>query len=203
MFTGLVEAIGRVVAEEPDRDQVGLRLTIQCDFARDLAIGESVSINGTCLTVISHTGTEFLVQISHTTLRLTTLGQLVPGQRVNLERAVTAATRLGGHWVLGHVDTVGRVQSIERHGDTRDITVLFPEEYKRWVLPQGSITLDGVSLTIVDARANAVRVTIIPHTLTQTIIGEWQVGTAVNVEFDVLGKYVEHLLVPYRTPKEV
>ncbi|MCY0879525.1 MAG: riboflavin synthase [Firmicutes bacterium] len=202
MFTGIVEAVGEVIALVPDADQVSRRLAVASPLARDLELGESVSVNGVCLTVIAQTDAEFFMQISPTTLRLTTLGGLRPGQRVNLERSVTPATRLGGHWVLGHVDTVGRIQAVTPEGEARHVEVAFPPEYGRWVLPQGSIAIDGVSLTIVKVGEGSLTVTLIPHTLAHTILSHWQSGTAVNLEFDVLGKFVEHLLAPYRAVKE-
>lgn len=201
MFTGLIESVGQVVNARIDRDGVGRFLAIEAAFAAELALGESVSVNGTCLTVVEHGANGFGVQVSPTTLQLTTLGQWLPGQRVNLERSVTPSTRLGGHWVLGHVDTVGQVASVAADGESRHISLLYPSEYQRWVLPQGSITLDGISLTIVECAAGRLGVTIIPHTWQHTNVQDWESGTAINLEFDVLGKYAEHLLAPYASLK--
>lgn len=202
MFTGLVESVGTVLSSDPDRDSVGRRLDVAAFFAAKLDLGESVAINGTCLTVVQRNPHGFSVQISPTTLALTTLGELQRDDRVNLERSVTAATRLGGHWVLGHVDTRGTVHAIVRVGDNHHITIRYPADYDRWVLPQGSVTLDGVSLTVLDPSPGQLTVTIIPHTWSHTIIQDWHVGTSVNMEFDVLGKYVEHLLAPHRISEE-
>jgi riboflavin synthase len=201
MFTGLIEAMGTVVSSEPDRDKVGRRLEIAAAFSSDLQLGESISVNGTCLTVIESTQRSFWVQMSSTTLNLTTLGDLAPEDRVNLERSVTPATRLGGHWVLGHVDTRGVVHALIPTGDSHHIAVTYPHEYGRWVLPQGSIALDGISLTIVTLSPGQFTVTVIPHTWSHTTIQNWRVGLPINLEFDVLGKYVEHLLDPYRAGK--
>ncbi len=197
MFTGLIEALGTIADTRIDQDGVGRWMTIRAPFAGKLSLGESVSVNGTCLTVVEVRPDAFSVQVSPTTLNITTLGHLNAAQRVNLERSVTPETRLGGHWVLGHVDTRGTVLAVVPEGDAHHITVQFPDEFQRWVLPQGSITLDGISLTIVDRAPNQVSVTIIPHTWSHTIIHDWAQGTLVNVEFDVLGKYLEHLLDPY------
>lgn len=197
MFTGIVEAIGRVRANETQAGGTSRRLVIDAPFAASLTLGESVSVNGTCLTVVQITDRAFHADVSPTTLQLTTLGDLHPTRHVNLERSVTPATRLGGHWVLGHVDTQGRVASIQVEGDVHHIDIHYPEEYSRWVLPQGSLTLDGISLTIVERSDQHIKVTIIPHTWDHTIIHDWTVNTPINMEFDVLGKYVEHLLAPY------
>lgn len=197
MFTGLIEDLGTIAETRVDQDQVGRWMTIRAPFAGELSLGESVSVNGTCLTVVACLPDAFSVQVSPTTLAITTLGALKSGQRVNLERSVTPETRLGGHWVLGHVDTRGRVAAVVPEGDAHHITVHYPDEFQRWVLPQGSITLDGISLTIVDCGPGYVSVTIIPHTWSHTVIQDWAPGTLVNVEFDVLGKYLEHLMAPH------
>ncbi len=202
MFTGIVEAIGRVRANERQVGGASRRLVVDAPFATSLTLGESVSVNGTCLTVVQITDQAFHADVSPTTLEITTMGDLKPNRTVNLERSVTPATRLGGHWVLGHVDTQGTVASIEVEGDAHHIDIRYPKEYSRWVLPQGSLTLDGVSLTIVERSDHNVKVTIIPHTWEHTIIHDWAIHTRINIEFDVLGKYVEHLLAPYPTSRE-
>ncbi|NMP21466.1 riboflavin synthase [Sulfobacillus harzensis] len=202
MFTGLIESIGRLRANTVQNDGISRRLIIETSLAAHLDLGESIAVNGVCLTVVEQDETAFEVDVSPTTLNLTTLGHLTPGSRVNLERALTPATRLGGHWVLGHVDTRGTVRSIREEGDAHHIEVAYPPRYAGWVLPQGSITFDGVSLTIVARSDDWVKVTIIPHTWEHTTIGDWIVNASVNIEFDVLGKYVEHLLAPYSGRKE-
>ncbi|MCL5116284.1 MAG: riboflavin synthase [Firmicutes bacterium] len=198
MFTGLIESLGTLIESQPDLDGIGRRLAVAAPFAAELDLGESVSVNGTCLTVVDCTPERFTVQVSPTTLDLTTMGLLEPGTRVNLERSVTPSTRLGGHWVLGHVDTRGRIDRIHTEGQSHHITIAYPPQYSRWVLPQGSITLDGISLTIVARDDTSVDVTIIPHTWSHTNIQQWRPGSLVNIEFDVLGKYLEHLMAPYR-----
>lgn len=197
LFTGLIETLGTVVEARPDEDGIGRWLEIAAPFCHELSLGESVSVNGTCLTVVTLSLDRFGTQVSPTTLGLTTMGQLTPNAHVNLERSVTPATRLGGHWVLGHVDTRGRVATLAKQGDSHHITIQYDPQYQRWVLPQGSVTLDGVSLTIVDIAPGQLSVTIIPHTFSHTNIQSWSTGDAVNMEFDVLGKYVEHLMAPH------
>lgn len=199
MFTGLVEALGTIVESRQEADKVGKWIEVEAPFANQLSLGESVSINGTCVTVVERTDTRFAAQLTSTTLDLTTLDALTIGQRVNLERSVTPTTRLGGHWVLGHVDTRGMVLMVSQEGESHHVTVEFPAEYGRWVMPQGSLALDGISLTVVQRESSRVTVTIIPHTWTHTIAHQWQPGQSVNIEFDALGKYVEQLLGPYQT----
>lgn len=200
MFTGIIESLGRLDRSQIDNDGVGRRLQISAPWAHELALGESVAINGICLTVVKSETTQFAVQASPTTLAITTLGHLNPGQQVNLERSVTPATRLSGHWVLGHVDAKGEVARIEAEGESHNITVTYPPQFERWLVPQGSITLDGISLTVVDVstESHQLSVTIIPHTFLETTIHGWQTGTIINLEFDALGKYVDRLIKPYQ-----
>jgi len=200
MFTGLIESTGLLTESHWEPDGVTKWLTIAAPFCPELALGESVSVNGTCLTVVDQTPLTFSTQVSPTTLSITTLGTLLRDQPVNLERSVTPNTRLGGHWVLGHVDTIGHVESIIPEGESHHITLRYPTQYQRWVVPEGSITLDGISLTIIKRELNQVGVTIIPHTWAHTIIKNWHVGGAVNIEFDVLGKYLDNLMSPYAHP---
>ena len=197
MFTGLVEALGTVTLTRLDHDGVGRWMEIAAPFCQDLKLGESVSVNGTCLTVVTVLTGHFGVQVSPTTLSLTTMGGLRAGDQVNLERSLMPATRLGGHWVLGHVDTRGTVESIRSEGASRHVTVSYDRAFQRWVLPQGSVTLDGISLTVVDTSPGQLTVTVIPHTLMHTNMQQWNETSVINIEFDVLGKYVEHLLIPY------
>lgn len=201
MFTGLIETIGTVTDCHLEPDGVSLWTTIAAPFCRDISLGESIAVNGTCLTVVERTSDTFSAQVSPTTLQITTLSDLKPEMAVNLERSVTPTTRLGGHWVLGHVDTRGTVESVVEDGDTHQVTVTYAEDYDPWVLPQGSITLDGVSLTVVHRQVGNLQVTLIPHTFTHTILQFWHVGHKINMEFDVLGKYVEHLTRPYLLAK--
>lgn len=194
MFTGLIEATGTLIKEAADTDGVSKRLTVQAPFCRELTLGESVSVNGVCLTVVEITDPTFAVQVSPTTLSLTTLGTISAGTLLNLERSVTPATRLGGHWVLGHVDATGEIFSIKSEGDAHHVFIQYPSQYDELVLPLGSVTVDGVSLTVVESKKREFSVTLIPHTQSMTTLGLLETGQSVNLEFDVLGKYVKHLL---------
>lgn len=194
MFTGLVESLGRITQHEIERDGVSVRMAITAPFSHALEIGESVALNGVCLTVIQQNSESFVVQATATTLALTTLSTWHVGTMINLERSVTPATRLGGHWVLGHIDTIGTILDIVENGQAHEVTISYPQEFSDLVLPLGSITMDGVSLTVVSCNENHLSVTLIPHTQAVTILGDWKVGQSVNLEFDVLGKYVKHLL---------
>ncbi|MCY0881649.1 MAG: riboflavin synthase [Firmicutes bacterium] len=194
MFTGLVEALGRVESAATAADGISRELIITAPFSADLACGESVSVNGVCLTVTSASARAFHVDCTATTLSLTTLGQLQSGDPLNLERSCTPSTRLGGHWVLGHVDTTGTVERITANGSARDVWIAFDPRFDPLVAPMGSVTVDGVSLTIVDKTPGIFHVTVIPHTQKQTNLQFLRQKTAVNLEFDVLGKYILQLL---------
>lgn len=200
MFTGLIECLGLLTENQIEQDAQSRRLTVKAPLT-NVAVGESIAINGTCLTVVKQSGEDLWdFQVSPTTLSLTTLGQLSDAL-VNVERSVTPSTRLGGHWVQGHVDTVGSVVAVTAEGDSHLITVQYDTRYDKWVLPQGSVALDGVSLTVVETQPGQLQVTIIPHTWEFTNIHTWRAGWHVNVEFDVLGKYLEHLSAPYARTK--
>ncbi|MDA8195274.1 MAG: riboflavin synthase [Thermaerobacter sp.] len=203
MFTGIIESTGVMQSRTPLGDGVSETLLIAAPFCEQLVSGESVSVNGVCLTVTGIGSRQFEAVVSPTTLRLTTLGGIETGRSVNLERSVTPATRLGGHWVLGHVDGTGRIAQIEPEGEVRHVTISFDRGFAPYVLPLGSITVDGISLTVVATEPGWLTVTIIPHTLAHTTLGEAIAGQAVNLEFDVLGKYVQHLLAPYATPNHL
>ncbi|MCL4494331.1 MAG: riboflavin synthase [Firmicutes bacterium] len=197
MFSGLVERVGSIQNVQTVTDSPSSVLTVFCEGWDALQEGESVSINGVCLTVTQFTASAFQVECSPTTLAITTLGILTPGQLVNLERAVTPSTRLGGHWVQGHVDTQGHVVRIETQGDARHVVFSFPSQYRPLIVPFGSITVDGVSLTVVQVDGETFQVTLIPYTQSHTTLGALHLHQAVNLEFDVLGKYVQQLCAPY------
>lgn len=195
MFTGLVETMGRItgVASDP----FGRRLSIDMPAIREgLAIGDSIAINGCCLTVVelSPTGADF--QAGPETLQRTNLGRLVVGDRVNLERAMLADGRLGGHMVQGHVDGLGKVRSRQADGEWE--TVWFEVgPLTQQLVPKGSVAIDGVSLTVCEVTDDAISVMLIPHTQAVTTIGSRAVGDAVNIETDVLGKYVAKMMEAY------
>ena len=191
MFTGLVEIQGSVTAIQKTGSGICLSITPLSDF--DLSLGDSVAINGVCLTVTKHNG-DVSFDISPETMRSTDLGELHNGDRVNLERALRLSDRLGGHIVSGHVDNVGTVREIRQVGEYTFYTFDAPPDILRYVVKKGSIAIDGISLTVVDLDSRSFSVAIIPHTLTATNIGQRRVGDKVNLETDIIGKYVEKLL---------
>ncbi len=194
MFTGIIEETGFIKSIVPFGN--GLRIQFAGDKVfGDLKIDDSIAINGVCQTVTAINGKFATVEAVEETLKRTTFVKLSPNQRVNLERAMLPTTRMGGHIVQGHVDTVGAVHSINRLHSSTLITIQFPEEYRKYVLEKGSICLDGVSLTISEVSSNSFTVAVIPHTIANTILSEYQIGRIVNLEFDILGKYIENLLL--------
>lgn len=195
MFTGIVKGTGRVVALERDP----ARIRIETELARELRPGDSLAVGGACLTVASGgAGREVEAELMAETLARTTLGDLAPGDRVNLEPPLRASDPLGGHIVQGHVDGVGTVEAQEGDGagTGRTLRVSIPPDLLRYTVPQGSIALDGVSLTLAEAGADAVSVGLTGETLARTTLGDLAPGDRVNVEVDVLAKYVERLAAP-------
>jgi riboflavin synthase len=189
MFTGLVEALGTVKSLEAAGD--GRRLVIaEPGLAPQLAIGESVAVNGACLTVVERAKETFSFQVGPETLRCTNLGELVPGARVNLERAVAAGDRLGGHIVQGHIDGLGQIVRRQRQGDWDLVWFRCPPELARQMVSKGSVAVDGISLTLVDVTADGFSVALIPHTLKETTLGFKEPPASVNLETDLLAKYV-------------
>lgn len=195
MFTGLITHLGRIVDLHP-RD-AGMRFRVQCSFDEPLQRGESVAVNGVCLTALPD-GDGFSADVSLETLRLTTLGYLEAGTIVNLERALALGTRLGGHLVQGHVDTRGVVASIERHSDFATFRWKFDPAHRPLIVPKGSIAVDGISLTVVDPGDDSFGAAIIPETLEKTNLRSSRAGDAVNLEFDMMGKYALQILEPWR-----
>lgn len=197
MFTGLVEARGLVREIVPEGPGVRLAIDVPEPLHGDgCEIGESIAINGCCLTVIANDDA-WSFQAGEETLAKTNLGDLRPGSPVNLERALPANGRLGGHIVQGHVDGVGRVDTIETSGEWTDMWFRVPAELAGPMVPKGSVTVDGVSLTLVNVEPDRFSVALIPHTLEVTTLGVRAVGDAVNVETDVLGKYVWKFMQAY------
>jgi riboflavin synthase len=194
MFTGLVEALG--VVREQTFDGAGCRLTLLAPaIAADLALGESVAVNGACLTVVAHNAESLTFQVGPETLRRTNLGVLKVGDRVNLERSLRLSDRLGGHLVQGHVDGVGSI--VERLPQGEWVTVWFscPPELAAQMVSKGSVAVDGVSLTLVDVAKDRFSVALIPHTLACTTLGFKGPGDAVNLEGDIVAKYVSRCLL--------
>jgi riboflavin synthase len=195
MFTGLVEGRGCVVGLHPDGAAVRLVLEFPAEIAPGISIGESIAINGCCLTVVEIVEDHISFEAGEETLSKTSLGQLQPGDFVNLERALPAGGRLGGHFVQGHVDGTGTVSKIERDGEWTVMRFEVPEELSAVMVSKGSVTIDGVSLTLVDVTSTEFSIALIPHTLEVTTLGVRKVGDLVNIETDILGKYVRKFLV--------
>jgi riboflavin synthase len=193
MFTGIVEGTGTV--KRVERRGGGLRLWVDASFdISDLNIGDSISLNGCCLTVVERDGRMFSADVSDETLKSTTISTLKEGSYVNLERALAINGRLGGHIVLGHVDGIGKVVEVKRDGETLLLKVEIPKELSRYVVKKGSIALDGISLTINETSSNILSFKIIPHTLKNTTLAKKRDGDLLNLEVDILGKYVEKLM---------
>ena len=194
MFTGLIEGVGRVAALEPRGGDVRLRIAVGSLPFADVALGESIAVSGVCLTVIEFDAGSFAADASTETLGLTTLGGMVVGQAVNLERAMRPTDRLGGHLVSGHVDGVGRVLSV--HDDARAQRWRFaaPASLSKYIATKGSICVDGVSLTVNAVDGEGFDVALIPHTVSHTAFASTRVGDPVNLEIDLVARYVERLL---------
>lgn len=195
MFTGIIQAIGGVQALERRGGDLRLRIDTGGLDLSDVALGDSIAVNGVCLTVVKLPGNGFAADVSNETLALTSLGQLKPGSRVNLEKALTLQTRLGGHLVSGHVDGLGEV--IERRDDARSVRfrIRAPGELARYIAHKGSITVDGISLTVNAVEGDTFDLNIVPHTLQETIMSEYQPGRRVNLEVDLVARYLERLLL--------
>ena len=192
MFTGLVQSLGTVSSVKRDQSG-GLALSIDNEMATSLAIGESVAVNGCCLTVVKKSATTFHFQLGPETLENTVFASLVINSRVNLERALAIGDRLGGHFVTGHVDAVGRLIDITHDGEWTYLGFSVPQEFDELLVEKGSIAIDGISLTLVDVDPGRVSVMVIPHTLSATTFGMLTVGDPVHLEFDLIAKHVKKL----------
>lgn len=192
MFTGLVEATGVVSSLTPTGEQA--RLTLSLPFAGDLTLGESVAVNGCCLTVTEMTAQEASFDILSQTLKVTSLGQLQEGSLVNLERALRVGDRLGGHFVQGHVDATGTIVEWSAHGQDHRLEVSLPPQIHRLCIEKGSLTIDGISLTIAELLADSAVLWITPHTCEATHLQQAKQGQVVNLEGDLLAKYVQQSL---------
>ena len=194
MFTGIISEIGTVTVRE------GGRFAIRCSYAAEsIALGASIACDGACLTAVEIAaepggGSTFTVDVSNETLAKTTLDEWQPGRRVNLERALRAGEELGGHLVSGHVDGVGRIVDMRADGDSRRFTIETPTELARYIAPKGSVALDGISLTVNEVAGNRFGINIIPHTLTHTTLGARKPGDRVNLEVDLIARYVARLI---------
>jgi riboflavin synthase len=195
LFTGLIEDLGTVEAVE--RTGEGARLRISSRLVDELALGDSIAVNGCCLTSTSVADGAFETEAMNQTLSVTALSEVAEGSKINLELAMKAGDRLGGHIVQGHVDGVGTVVSVEEDGFARRVRVELPPELLRYVVDKGSITLSGVSLTVAELGETWVEVSLIPETLERTNLGEAEAGSKLNVECDIVAKYVERLVAPF------
>ncbi len=199
MFTGIIMSNGTI--ESLERLDSGARLRLRATFDEPFERGESVAVNGVCLTVLPQRGGALLTDVSNETLSRTTLGSLGTDTRVNLERALALGDRLGGHMVQGHVDTVGTLVSVASEGEFAVYRWSYPGEYADLVVSKGSIAVDGVSLTIVEPDASTFGAALIPETLRRTNLGTANLGDRVNLEFDMIAKYVRNLTAPYLAAK--
>ena len=199
MFTGLVEAWGVIEQRQSRGGDARLKIrSATLDFG-DVSLGDSIATNGVCLTVVEYGSDFFCADVSNETLALSTLGQLSIGSKVNLEKAMLPTTRFGGHIVSGHVDGKARIAAIQRDGRAWHYSVALPASLARYVAHKGSICVDGVSLTVNDVSDTNCRLTIVPHTVEKTQIAGYQVGDEVNIEVDMIARYLERLLL---TPNE-
>lgn len=199
MFTGLVEGLGRVVSLTPDAVSLTLKIEAPAGLPEvdTVRLGDSIALNGCCLTVVEIDGRSWSFQAGSETLSRTNLGKLQVDDVVNVERSVQVGSRLGGHFVQGHVDALGSVAAIDREGEWVFMSFRVPAPLTRQMVEKGSITVDGVSLTLVKVTSDSFQIALIPHTLQVTTLGRRAVGDLVNIETDILGKYIEKLLPQY------
>lgn len=199
MFTGIIEDIGRIESIEAINNHAGLLLTIASEkIVSDVNLGDSISVNGICLTVTNFTDTNFQVEVMPETIAKTSLEGIANNSRVNLERAMKANARFGGHIVSGHIDGIGKITAIEADGIANWYTVQTSEPLMRYIIMKGSVAIDGTSLTVAGVEGDTFKVSIIPHTIEQTIFSTYQVGAIVNLENDIVGKYIEQFTVKER-----
>jgi riboflavin synthase len=199
VFTGLIAGVGTV--ESVESGEAGARLRIATDLADDLAGGDSIAVSGVCLTVTELDGGSFAADVMNQTLGLTRLGALATGDRVNLEPALRASDRLGGHVVQGHVDATGEVASVTPDGFASRVAIAIAPRLARYVVEHGSVAVDGVSLTVAGLGDGGFEVSLIPETLERTTLGELEPGSGVNVEVDLIARYAERLLQGFNTPE--
>lgn len=193
MFTGIIEEIGRV--EQIRRGRASAVIVVEAErILRDIAEGDSIAVNGVCLTVTDFTSDRFTADVMHETLDKSSLWSLTKGSRVNLERAMAAGGRFGGHIVSGHIDGTGRIRSVEKDDNAIWYTVEAPEDIMKYIVKKGSVAIDGASLTVAVTETDAFKVSVIPHTASNTVMMERKAGDIVNIENDVIGKYVEKLM---------
>lgn len=186
MFTGIIEEIGEISSITKSTITIKSKTVLE-----DAKLGDSIAVNGVCLTIVNLKKDEFTANVSEETFKITNFSELKSGDFVNLERALSLSSRLGGHIVTGHIDTVGEIVSIINKNEFYDLSVKFDKNFENYVVKKGSITINGISLTIADINNNSVSVAIIPHTFNNTILNTLKSKDSVNIEFDILAKYVE------------
>lgn len=195
MFTGIIEAVGQIQSMQPRGGDVRLYVkTAGLDLA-DVKLGDSIAVNGVCLTAVELPGDGFWADVSQETIRRTALSRLKEGSRVNLEKALTPSSRLGGHLVSGHVDGIGKVLSLKEDARSWHFRIEAPAALARYIAEKGSITVDGTSLTVNAVDGAVFDLNIVPHTMQQTVMGEYQAGSPVNLEVDLIARYLERLLL--------
>ena len=195
MFTGIIQAIGAVHSIESQGGDARLTLATGKLSLGEVVLGDSIAVNGVCLTAVALDGARFAADVSRETLSLTTLGELRPGSRVNLEKALTLSTPLGGHLVSGHVDGVGEVLERRQDGRSWRFRIQAPAGLARYIAQKGSICVDGTSLTVNSVQGAIFELNIVPHTLSETLFGDYQTGTRVNLEVDLVARYLERLIL--------
>tara|TARA_B100000287_G_scaffold184293_1_gene174301 strand:- start:485 stop:1132 length:648 start_codon:yes stop_codon:yes gene_type:complete len=193
MFTGIIEAVGKIEARSQEKGEWRLKFfTGDLDLS-DVKIGDSIAVSGCCLTVVEKQATAFLADVSNETMRCTSLGTLEIGSAVNLEKAMLATDRFGGHIVSGHVDGVGHLIKVENEGQSIKMTFKIPSNLSKYVAAKGSICVDGTSLTVNEANDDYFAVNLIPHTQDETVSGSYQIGDSVNLEVDIIARYLERM----------
>jgi riboflavin synthase len=195
MFTGIISAIGDIANLEQRGGDVRLTIRTGNLSLSDVQLGDSIACNGACLTAVELTGEGFVADVSVETLNLTTIGNWKTGSRINLEKAMQATDRFGGHIVSGHVDGIGEVVALEEDARSWRFRIRAPRELAKYIAHKGSITLDGTSLTINKVEGSEFELNIVPHTMTQTVMGDYKAGTQVNLEVDLVARYLERLLL--------
>jgi riboflavin synthase len=201
MFTGIIEELGKIISFESRGDGARIKISARTVTEKTME-GDSIAVNGVCLTALDVTSDSFAADVSGETLKRSTLGRLNAGARVNLERAVTPTTRLGGHIVQGHVDSTGKFLQAVKQGDFWTVRIAFPPELARYLIYKGSIAVEGISLTIADLTDDYFEIAVIPKTWELTNLSGLKPGDAVNLEVDMIAKYVERILLYAKTPEK-
>ncbi|WJG08419.1 riboflavin synthase [Aliiglaciecola sp. LCG003] len=195
MFTGIIEDVGHIAKLQPTGDDIRLTVNVNKMDMSDVALGDSIATNGVCLTVVDFSSKHYSVDVSHETIKRSGFADYAVGDKVNLEKAMQASSRFGGHIVSGHVDGVGKIISLTQIDRWLEAWIQAPDALAKYISEKGSITVDGVSLTVNDVDGGKFMLTLIPHTLQETIIGSYRVGSKVNLEVDLIARYLERLMM--------